>query len=247
MSTAMKTPETSNRKGKEAHVGAKTEVPELNPATETEAHMGAKTKTTHATEKEAHVGTKIKTPETNTTERTTKMVTPMNETMDALRELAPDWDERWRADRYRVTYRIGDAEEQFSFAPEAVRAAIDAVRITDLAAKMPDASPVELVEVMGENFLMYAEYLVRLEKGIDVPPGLEELLPRAGRRALRRMVGVRGPRRSATTRWYCNLITFAFVVAFLGQPPGDDSLTITGEVVGGDLEWTFASERVGTH
>jgi hypothetical protein len=63
MSTAMKTPETSNRKGKEAHVGTKTRTTELNPTTEKEARMGTKTRTTElnpATEKEAHVGTKTR-------------------------------------------------------------------------------------------------------------------------------------------------------------------------------------------
>jgi hypothetical protein len=76
----------------------------------------------------------------------------------------PDWDERWKADRYLVSYRIGSVEEMFSFTPGEIEGAIGAASRCLIEQAQASSGRMILPELIidagrvGQNLV---EYMVR--------------------------------------------------------------------------------------
>jgi hypothetical protein len=140
---------------------------------------------------------------------------------------------RWRAEEYRVTYRIGDIEERFSFTPADVDQAIEMVARA-LAGDLPEKLhehflrlPVpEMVRQIGLGDMAAVEYFVR-RKHRCLTPETTSLIPDVkSRRAVKRLIKTDPSRRDAELRRVWSHMVFALVVTFLDRPAAHDALLI---------------------
>jgi hypothetical protein len=153
-----------------------------------------------------------------------------DEPRSLFRHLLPDWDERWKSDRYLVTYRVGQVEETLWFTPDEVDAAIHAVnekiraatraeeRVTDTAWRVIDD-----VARFGQNF---TEYMVRHRYGCGhvLDPNL---WPREIRRAIKRLAKSGCVPCDEWQREVWSTMIIGFVMWFRGVPAHHDHLVVT--------------------
>jgi hypothetical protein len=128
----------------------------------------------------------------------------------------PDWDERWKADRYLVTYRIGQVEETLSFTPGEIETAMGATvqyfvrcRADDmgnLEMKSPSGHPAtaEMIAEIGRDCQNLVEHLIRRKHRLPkvLNPPHEKV--RRVIRGLMRPAASRRTRRSGTSGRRCS-------------------------------------------
>jgi hypothetical protein len=156
--------------------------------------------------------------------------------MGALKEhFFPDWDERWKSDRYLVTYKVGDVEEAFSFRPSEIEdAAVASVQhfIVEMANSrggvgMQSGNGESVMAMMvhdlsrdGQNLI---EYLVRrkhqLPKVLDAPN--KQL-----RHAIKTLIRSDCVPQNETQRVVWRMMVFGLMMWFRGKPIDHDHLEI---------------------
>jgi hypothetical protein len=145
----------------------------------------------------------------------------------------PDWDARWRSDRYQVVYRIGEVEEAFSFTPTEIDDAIEAAAGQvggQMARARLDAgrSPgleglIDLAARLSQNII---EIMVRRKHGLEMVLD-ENLFPRPVRRAIKSLIKGAYVPRSALERSVRSAMVFGLMMWFLGKPADHDHLEVT--------------------
>jgi hypothetical protein len=144
-----------------------------------------------------------------------------------------DWDDRWRADRYYVNYRIGSIVETFSFAPSEVA---ESIRVTAeevflfichrVAREQGETSVniARVVDELGASTLTFMEFLVRWKHGLDLGP----LEPPANKEAriIRRLIKHRLAPRNEDERRMRLTMLFGAILQFARRPAEHNLLEI---------------------
>jgi hypothetical protein len=81
-----------------------------------------------------------------------------------------DWEQRWKDDRYHVTFRAGTVEEHFSFAPAEIDDAIRMATVLQISRWLPQLGAIDLgttvcVDDLGEGPMIHPE---KMRKAIKI-------------------------------------------------------------------------------
>jgi hypothetical protein len=164
----------------------------------------------------------------------------------------PDWDERWRADRYMVTYRIGQVEETLSFTPGEIEGAMGATAqhfvmcmadgMGGLGMKSStsgDPAMADMIAGIGRDGQNLVEHLVRrkhrLPKVLNPPP--EQV-----RCAIRGLIASGCVPQNEAQQVVWSAMLFGLVMWHVGQPVDHNHLEVTDRSQA-ELEATLKGAR----
>jgi hypothetical protein len=168
----------------------------------------------------------------------------------------PDWDERWRADRYMVTYRIGQVEETLSFTPGEIEGAMGATAqhfVMCMASGMggfgmKSSTPghpamAEMIAEIGRDGQNLVEHLVRrkhrLPKVLNPPP-------EQARCAIRGLIASGCVPQNKAQQVVWSAMLFGLVMWHVGQPVDHNHLEVTDRSQA-ELEATLKRARELMH
>jgi hypothetical protein len=149
----------------------------------------------------------------------------------------PDWDERWKADRYLVTYRIGQVEETLSFTPGEIETAMGATVQHFVRCMADDMGSLEMksstpghpamagmIAGIGRDCQNLVEHLIRrkhrLPKVLNPP---HETV----RRAIRGLIASGCVPQDEAQRDVWSAMLFGLVMWHVGKPVDHNHLEVT--------------------
>jgi hypothetical protein len=149
----------------------------------------------------------------------------------------PDWNERWQADRYMVTYRIGQVEEKLSFTPGEIEGAMGATaqhfvmcmaddmgRLAMKSSTPGRPTVAEMIAGIGRDGQNLVEHLVRrkhrLPKVLNPPP-------EQARCAIRGLIASGCVPQNEAQQVVWSAMLFGLVMWHVGQPIDHNHLEVT--------------------
>jgi hypothetical protein len=148
----------------------------------------------------------------------------------ALKCRFTDWRQRWKSDRYYVTYKVGQVEETFSFTPAEIDEAIQVTfEMASMWTPVGEQGGIDVQRAVDDTARIshnIIEYLVKHKHGCRqvLDPGL---LPRGVEPAIKRLIRSGYVPRSDADQRLWSMLILGLVTWFRDKPADHDHLEIT--------------------